>query len=66
MRHYQEGLKELCNHEIDLAGTNGLGFIDEAWKRPDAESDKLYMSMGGGDVIEVGHPTPRDGQFDPR
>ena len=65
MQHYQEGLKELCNHIQDL-DTDGLGFIDEGWRRPDAVSDKLYMSMGGGDVIEVGHPTPRDGQFDPR
>ena len=24
------------------------------------------MSVGGGDVIEVGHPTPRAGREDPR
>ena len=73
MNFYQEGLRELCrnrhsatNEEEEEDSTDGLGFIDEGWRRPDSESDKLYMSMGGGDVIEVGHPTPRDGQFDPR
>ena len=40
--------------------------MDQGWLRPDSETDKLYMSMGGGDIIEVGHPTPRDGQLDPR
>merc|ERR1719367_983825 len=36
------------------------------WKRPPTETDRLYMSVGGGDVIEVGHPTPRQGREDPR
>ena len=64
VKHYKEGLDNLCDHEEE--DTDGLGFIDEGWRRPDAESDKLYMSMGGGDIIEVGHPTPRDSQQDPR
>ena len=63
--HYQEGLSVLCDHEQEDT-SDGLGFVDEGWLRPPNDSDKLYMSMGGGDVIEVGHPTPRDGQFDPR
>lgn len=43
------------------------GFIDEGIKnlskagldftRPSDETDKLYMSLGGSDVIEVTHPT---------
>ena len=67
LEYYQSGLKELCNHSAgEEYDTDGLGFVDEGWKRPDSDSDKLYMSMGGGDVIEVGHPTPRDGQQDPR
>ena len=69
MNFYQEGLVELCRNrhsDNEEDSTDGLGFVDEGWRRPDSESDKLYMSMGGGDVIEVGHPTPRDGQLDPR
>ena len=37
-----------------------------AWQRPAAATDKLFMSIGGGDLIEVGHPAPRPGQDDPR
>ncbi|XP_022657328.1 uncharacterized protein LOC111265973 isoform X2 [Varroa jacobsoni] len=29
--------------------------------RPADETDKLYMSIGGNDVIEVGHPCPPEG-----
>ena len=36
------------------------------WARPDSASDKLYMSLGGGDMIEVGHPGPGPGTEDPR
>lgn len=42
-------------------------YIDEAveklskdgvnFSRPSEETDKLYMSLGGSDVIEVTHPT---------
>ena len=66
LAHYKEGLAVLCDHEPEDNDTDGLGFVDDGWLRPSSDSDKLYMSMGGGDVIEVGHPTPRDGQFDPR
>ncbi len=65
LKHYQNGLNVLCDHEEDQT-SGGLGFVDEGWLRPSAESDKLYMSMGGGDVIEVGHPTPPEGVDDPR
>jgi len=45
-----------------------LGELEQAsaWQRPAAASDKLFMSIGGGDLIEVGHPAPRPGQDDPR
>jgi len=65
LRYYKEAFETLCDHE-EVDDTDGLGFVDEGWRRPDSETDKLYMSMGGGDIIEVGHPTPRDGQQDPR
>ncbi len=28
------------------------------FSRPPPETDKLYMNIGGNDVIEVGHPPP--------
>jgi len=39
---------------------------DQTWVRPDQGTDKLFMSIGGGDLIEVGHPTPTPGKEDPR
>ena len=36
------------------------------WARPEPATDKLYMSLGGGDMIEVGHPGPGPGTDDPR
>merc|ERR1719510_653466 len=66
IEHYNHGLEALCEgHDVEDC-TDGLGFVDQGWLRPDSETDKLYMSMGGGDVIEVGHPTPCDGKLDPR
>jgi len=38
----------------------------DGWSRPDQSTDKLFMSIGGGDLIEVGHPTPTQGTEDPR
>jgi len=51
--------------------TNFNSALDEleqasTWQRPPPASDKLFMSIGGGDLIEVGHPTPRSGLEDPR
>ena len=44
-----------------------LALEEEAvWARPDPATDKLYMSLGGGDMIEVGHPAPQPGTEDPR
>ena len=53
LRHFSEALGE-------------LGGADEAWRRPPADTDLLYMNVGGGDVIEVGHPAPKEGREDPR
>ena len=41
--------------------TSALEELEQAstWQRPPPASDKLFMSIGGGDLIEVGHPTPR-------
>ena len=73
MQNYVNGLNELCSHSEDDDGGSevgstggGLGFVEDGWLRPQSETDKLYMSMGGGDVIEVGHPTPQAGRDDPR
>jgi len=57
LRHFDASLK--------LLKCEGGGESSD-WKRPSTDSDRLYMSVGGGDVIEVGHPTPRLGREDPR
>lgn len=57
LRHFDASLK--------ILKCEGSGDTSE-WKRPSADSDRLYMSVGGGDVIEVGHPTPRLSREDPR
>lgn len=47
--------------------TELAGPEDDEWIRPGADTDKLYMSLGGGDMIEVGHPAPGpQAQPDPR
>ena len=38
----------------ELTGPGGEGAAE--WTRPPAHTDKLYMSLGGGDMIEVGDP----------
>lgn len=51
LKGYEESVKELEG---------------DGWSRPDQSTDKLFMSIGGGDLIEVGHPTPTQGTEDPR
>ena len=47
--------------------TELAGPEEDEWSRPGADTDKLYMSLGGGDMIEVGHPAPgHQAQPDPR
>ena len=48
----------------DSAHVNGSG--STTWRRPSSDLDKLYMSVGNGDVIEVGHPDSKKMQNDPR
>ena len=59
----------LANYTSALAELSGPGDSVEAsseWSRPPADTDKLYMSLGGGDMIEVGHPAPAAPLDDPR
>ncbi len=39
---------------------------DSEFARPLPQTDKLYMSIGTKDVIEMAHPTPPNGVYDPR
>jgi len=47
----------LLHYEAAAAELTGLE-DGAAWARPAPATDKLYMSLGGGDMIEVGHPAP--------
>ncbi|KAG7154868.1 hypothetical protein Hamer_G021199 [Homarus americanus] len=42
-------------------GNNKLSAQEMDFSRPNEDTDKLYMSIGGSDVIEVSHPLPPDG-----
>lgn len=42
-------------------GNNKLLAQEMDFSRPDESTDKLYMSIGGSDVIEVSHPVPSEG-----
>ena len=39
-------------------GRLGLQGQEVNFERPPAETDRLFMNIGGNDVIEVGHPPP--------
>jgi len=54
LRHFEDALREL-----------GENSDASSWRRPPEDTDRLYMNVGGGDMIEVGHPQPRDRE-DPR
>lgn len=43
-----------------------LAAQEMSFQRPSADTDRLYMSIGGSDVIQVTHPAPKDGQEDVR
>ncbi|XP_054713491.1 LOW QUALITY PROTEIN: uncharacterized protein LOC129222954 [Uloborus diversus] len=52
--HYiEQSLKQLKDKESSFC-------------RPSSDTDKLYMSIGGEDLMEVGHPQPMEGAYDPR
>lgn len=42
-------------------GVSKLGAQEMDFTRPNEATDKLYMSIGGSDVIEVSHPLPPEG-----
>lgn len=42
-------------------GNAKLGEQEMDFSRPSESTDKLYMSIGGSDVIEVSHPLPPEG-----
>lgn len=48
LQYMTEGNIKLSAQEMDFS-------------RPNEETDKLYMSIGGSDVIEVSHPLPPEG-----
>ena len=56
----------LANYTSALAELTGPEEEVGEWSRPPADTDKLYMSLGGGDMIEVGHPAPGQPGQDPR
>ena len=66
LSHFNAAANELALAAAATNASNGDGAPDAAWRRPHADTDKLYMSVGGGDVIEVGHPQPKPGVEDPR
>ena len=45
--YIKEGQSHLAAQEVDF-------------NRPPANTDRLYMNIGGSDVIEVGHPPMPD------
>ncbi|GFR12500.1 uncharacterized protein TNCT_304911 [Trichonephila clavata] len=52
--YIEEGLKQLKDKESSFC-------------RPPSDTDKIYcMSVEGGDLVDVGHPQPMEGAFDPR
>ena len=52
------------SEKIDGNHLNGGG--SATWRRPSSDLDRLYMSVGNADVIEVGHPEPKTAENDPR
>ncbi|XP_077483890.1 uncharacterized protein LOC144093975 [Amblyomma americanum] len=52
-RYIEDGLRALADQESDFA-------------RPPESSDRLYMSIGAKDLIEVAHPAPPQGAPDCR
>lgn len=52
-RYIEDGMRALADQESDFA-------------RPPDTSDRLYMSIGAKDLIEVAHPAPQQGAPDHR
>ncbi|RWS30789.1 uncharacterized protein B4U80_03213 [Leptotrombidium deliense] len=68
-RLWEQGSEEENNRIWEQYIKDGLSELDDQeadFTRPAPESDKLYMSIGTKDLIEVGHPQPRDDEYNPR
>ena len=61
MSSYETALANLSEF-----GGGGEGGADNEWTKPKAETDKLFMSVGGNTIIEVGHPPPKKDDLDMR
>lgn len=48
LNYLKDGLSILC------------GQAEQDFSAPNADTDKLYMSIGERDLIEVAHPAPQD------
>eukprot|EP00096_Caligus_rogercresseyi_P011929 TRINITY_DN4847_c0_g1_i2.p1 TRINITY_DN4847_c0_g1~~TRINITY_DN4847_c0_g1_i2.p1 ORF type:complete len:281 (-),score=67.46 TRINITY_DN4847_c0_g1_i2:754-1596(-) len=60
---YEADWKLVFDSALSELRNNGQG---GGWERPDPETDKLYMSVGEGNLIEVGHPAPLNNCTDTR
>ena len=60
----QEKFDSESNDTAEEAQSGGSG--GSSWRRPSSENDRLYMSVGNSDVIEVGHPSSKNEGNDPR
>ena len=56
---------EMALANLSECGGGGEG-ADNEWTKPKAETDKLFMSVGGNTIIEVGHPPPKKDDLDMR
>lgn len=61
MSSYETALANLSE-----CGGGGGESADNEWTKPKAETDKLFMSVGGNTIIEVGHPPPKKDDLDMR
>lgn len=64
---WRKGIANMENRPWEHYIEQSLKLLRESsFSRPSSESDKLYVSIGGEDLMEVGHPQPVEGTFDPR
>ncbi|RWS06121.1 uncharacterized protein B4U79_04925 [Dinothrombium tinctorium] len=66
---WQQGLENAENRTWEKYIENGAAELSDQesdFNRPSDDSDKLYMSIGTKDVIEVGHPEAPKDEYDPR
>ncbi|XP_076366742.1 uncharacterized protein LOC143255252 isoform X2 [Tachypleus tridentatus] len=57
----QQPWEDYIKHASDMLANQEADF-----KRPSSDTDKLFMSIGGKDVIEVGHPQAPEGTVEHR